>query len=96
MNTGYHKAYDLGDAPFQVEKLRDLVKDGDCSDLKAAMQSATAEGGWPTPLLKVAMRQMLIILHSMLTVLDDVETRYRASTGWQPSQDAAARSQVCT
>ena len=46
---------DLGNAPFQIEKLRDLVKDGDCSDLKAAMKSATAEGGWPTPLLKVLL-----------------------------------------
>lgn len=49
---------DLGNAPFQVEKLRSLVKEGDCSDIKAAMQSATAEGGWPTPLLKVTMRQI--------------------------------------
>jgi hypothetical protein len=87
---------DLGNAPFQIEKLRDLVKDRDCSDLNAAMQSATAEGGWPAPLLKVVMRQVSIILHSMLTVLDDTETRYRASTRWESSQDAGARLQVCT
>lgn len=49
---------DLGNAPFQIEKLRGLVKEGDCSDLKAAMQSAAAEGGWPTPLLKVSTRQI--------------------------------------
>ena len=45
---------DLGNAPFQIVKLRDVVKAGDCSDLKAAMQSATPEGGWPAPLLKVS------------------------------------------
>lgn len=44
---------DMGNAPFQIHQLRDLVKKGDCSDLKAAMKSATPEGGWPVPLLKV-------------------------------------------
>lgn len=45
---------DLGNAPFQIEKLRELLKDGDCSDLKSAMKPATPEGGWPAPLLKVS------------------------------------------
>lgn len=49
---------DLGNAPFQIDKLRGLVQDGDCSDIKAAMQSATPEGGWPAPLLKVVMPQV--------------------------------------
>lgn len=44
---------DLGNALFQIEKLRTMVEEGDCSDLKAAMKSATPEGGWPTPLLEV-------------------------------------------
>ncbi|KAK4497003.1 hypothetical protein PRZ48_011452 [Zasmidium cellare] len=43
---------DMGNAPFQIHQLRELVKKGDCSDLKAAMKSATPEGGWPAPLLK--------------------------------------------
>lgn len=49
---------DLGNAPFQINNLRGLVQNGDCSDIKAAMQSATPEGGWPAPLLKVTMRQV--------------------------------------
>lgn len=44
---------DLGNAPFQIQKLREMVSKGDCSDLKSAMKSATPDGGWPAPLLKV-------------------------------------------
>ncbi|KAF2170628.1 hypothetical protein M409DRAFT_19444 [Zasmidium cellare ATCC 36951] len=45
---------DMGNAPFQIHQLRALVSKGDCSDLKAAMKSATPEGGWPAPLLEKA------------------------------------------
>lgn len=71
---------DLGNAAFQIEKLRESVKEGDCSDLKAAVESATPAGGWPAPLLKVcAPGFSLILLAHGLTELD-AETRHRATS----------------
>lgn len=53
---------DLGNAPFLMEKLRAMLKEGkrDCSDLKAAMTAASPEGGWPGPLLKVSQHGLLV------------------------------------
>ena len=65
---------DLGNAPFQIHRLRELVKEGDCSDIKACMQSATPEGGWPSPLLKVLISDSMVG-SSLLNVLD-TETRH--------------------
>lgn len=53
---------DLGNAPFQIENLREMVRKGDCSDVKAAVKSATPEGGWPAPLLKVLRMNLIRVL----------------------------------
>ena len=53
---------DLGNAPFQINNLRGIVKNGNCSDLKAAMESATPEGGWPAPLMKVLSNNFAALL----------------------------------
>ena len=68
---------DLGNAPFQIKQLQEMVSKGDCSDLKSAMQSATPDGGWPAPLLKVRIKRQL--LREMEVYADRLERRPRVS-----------------